>query len=141
MSSISVPIKLVNLQDDGFHLLVEIVVFKQSVLAVLDTGASRSVFDEAFARQHIGDLEPTIETEATTLFSTSSTFLILIPRIKIGRLKLKDYHAVALNLEAVNLAYANLGLPPVVGIIGSDLLLKYGGVINYRKMKLYIKRI
>jgi len=32
-------------------------------------------------------------------------------------------------------------LPPVVGIIGSDLLLKYGGVINYRKMKLYLKRI
>lgn len=140
MRSISVPITLANLQDDGFHLLVEIVVFRQKVLAVLDTGASRSVFDETFIRPYVGELDSTGETEATTLFSTSSTFMTAIPLMRIGRLKLIEYDVVALNLEAVNLAYESLGLPPVVAIIGSDLLLKYGAVINYRKMKLYLNR-
>lgn len=138
MRSITVPIKLVNLQDEGFHLLVEIVIFDQKLLAVLDTGASRSVFDEKFIRHHFSELDETEETQATTLFSTSNTFQVVIPKIKVGRLKLIDYNAVALNLEAVNLAYQDLGLSPVVGIIGSDLLLKYHGVINYKRMKLYL---
>lgn len=138
MRTITVPLKLINLQDDGFHLLVEIVVFGEKLLAVLDTGASRSVFDESFIKKHIDELDCTIETQATTLFSTASTFQVLIPEIRLGRLLLTDYNAIALNLEAVNQAYQDLGLAPVIGIIGSDLLLKYHGVINYKRMKLYL---
>ena len=51
MKSISIPLKLINLQDDGFHLLVEIIVFKEKHFAVLDTGASRSVFDKVINRK------------------------------------------------------------------------------------------
>jgi predicted aspartyl protease len=46
MRTITVPLQLINLQDDGFHLLVEIVVFGEKLFAVVDTGASRSVFDK-----------------------------------------------------------------------------------------------
>ena len=42
----TVPLELINLNDDGFHLLVEVVVFGQSYQAVLDTGASKTVFDK-----------------------------------------------------------------------------------------------
>lgn len=140
MRTISVPLTLINLQDDGFHLLVEIVVFGQKLLAVVDTGASRSVFDKSFIETYIKDLEHTEETHATTLFTTSSTLQASIPKIKIGPLILKDYEAVALDLEAVNQAYQGLGHPPISAIIGGDLLLKYNAVIHYRKMKLYLYR-
>ncbi|WP_316793575.1 retropepsin-like aspartic protease [Pedobacter frigoris] len=138
MRTITVPLILISLQDDGFHLLVEIVVFGQKLLAVVDTGASRSVFDQTFIKAHLKDLEAPEETHATTLFATSSTFQALIPKLKIGRLKLQDYNAVALDLETVNQAYQDLGHPQVIAIIGSDLLLKYQAVINYKKMKLYL---
>lgn len=140
MPRISLPITLANLQDDGFHLLVEIVVFKQKLFAVLDTGASRSVFDEHFIREHITELDNANDSQATTLFSTTNTFQAIIPKIKLGRLLLTDYNTVALDLQGVNQAYKELGLPPVVAIIGSDLLLKYGGIINYAKMKLYLNK-
>lgn len=138
MRSVSIPLTLINLQDDGFHLLVEIVVFGQKLLAVVDTGASRSVFDMALIKTHIKNLEHTEETQATTLFTTSSTLQAVIPKIKIGRLVLKDYEAVALDLEAVNQAYEGLGHPAIKAIIGSDLLLKYKATINYKKMKLFL---
>src|SRR5688500_5436546 len=132
MRPISIPLILISLQDDGFHLLVEIVVFGQKLFAVVDTGASRSVFDKTFVKEHLKELEHSEETQATTLFSTSSTLQAVIPAIKIGSLVLKDYETVALDLETVNQAYENLGHPPIIGIIGSDLLLKYQAVINYK---------
>ncbi|WP_316816027.1 aspartyl protease family protein [Pedobacter nyackensis] len=138
MRTISVPLTLINLQDDGFHLLVEIVVFGQKLLAVVDTGASRSVFDKSFIETHVKNIENTEETHATTLFTTSSTLQATIPKVKIGALILRDYEAVALDLEAVNQAYQGLGHPPIAAIIGGDLLLKYNAIINYKKMKLYL---
>lgn len=138
MRPISIPLILISLQDDGFHLLVEIVVFGQKLFAVVDTGASRSVFDKTFLKDHLKELEHSEETQATTLFSTSSTLQATIPSIKIGSLTLKEYETVALDLEAVNQAYEGLGHPPIIGIIGSDLLLKYQAAINYKKMKMYL---
>jgi hypothetical protein len=139
MRSVTVPITLINLQDDGFHLLVEIVVFGLKRFAVVDTGASRSVFDLSFLKWHLPELEYTEETQATTLFTTSGTFQATIPLLKIGRLKLEHYEMVALDLEGVNQAYESWGHPVIVAIIGSDLLLKYNAVIDYKKMKLYLR--
>nr|WP_121273930.1 retropepsin-like aspartic protease [Pedobacter schmidteae] len=138
MRTIAVPLTLINLQDDGFHLLVEIVVFGQKLLAVVDTGASRCVFDKTFIEAHIKGLENTEEMHATTLFTTSSTLQATISKVKIGRLTLNDYETVALDLEAVNQAYEGLGHPPIRAIIGGDLLLKYHATINYKKMKMFL---
>jgi predicted aspartyl protease len=138
MRTISVPLILINLQDDGFHLLVEIVAFGQKLLAVVDTGASRSVFNKSFIESHVKEIEHTEEAHATTLFTTSSTLQATIPKLKIGSLILKDYETVALDLEAVNQAYEGLGHPPIAAIIGGDLLLQFHAIINYRKMKLFL---
>ncbi|RZK72816.1 MAG: hypothetical protein EOO92_19565 [Pedobacter sp.] len=137
MRTIVVPLTLINLQDDGFHLLVEIVVFGGKHLVVVDTGASRSVFDKTFIKQHIL-VADTQETHATTLFSTTSTLQAIIPEMKIGRLQIKNYNAVALELDAVNQTYEALGVSSIIGILGSDILLQYTATINFKKMKLYL---
>lgn len=134
MSTISVPLTLINLNDDGFHLLVEIVAFKKKYWAVVDTGASRTVFDKNFIIQHIEEFEADEESNATTLFSTSNTIQAVIPAFKIGKLKIKSYHCVALDLETVNLAYSGLGLPSIIAILGSDIFHNHGAKINYKKL-------
>lgn len=144
MTTIKVPLKLINLQDDGFHLLVEIVVFGETHFAVLDTGASRSVFDKALIERHLPqeDIE-TVNSEedhtATTLFSTSSTAQATLPKFKMGRLKIKNYQAIGLDLASVNETYQYLGHPLIAGIIGGDILFEYKARINYKSlvMKLY----
>lgn len=138
MRTITVPLTLINLNDDGFHLLVEIVVFGSKHWAVVDTGASRSVFNKAFIEQN-SDYIITPDTEdasATTLFATSSTIQAVIPKLKIGKLIIKSYPAVALDLETVNDAYVLMGHPRIAAIIGSDIFHKYQAKINYKKLKI-----
>ncbi|AMQ00274.1 hypothetical protein AY601_3408 [Pedobacter cryoconitis] len=137
MRTVTVPLTLINLNDDGFHLLVEIVVFGKKHWAVVDTGASRSVFNKTFIEQYSDAVvEQEEETNATTLFTTSSTIQAVIPKLKIGKLLIKSYHAVALDLETVNDAYELMGHPRIVAIIGSDIFLKYQAKINYKKLKI-----
>ncbi|MGY4386071.1 hypothetical protein ACVWYN_003121 [Pedobacter sp. UYP24] len=136
MRTITVPLTLINLQDDGFHLLVEIVVFGEKLFAVVDTGASRSVFDKSFIKKHVL-LSDTQETHATTLFSTTSTLQAIIPELKIGKLKVRNYHTVALDLEGVNQTYESMGHPTICGIIGSDIMIQHLAKINFKNLKLY----
>ncbi|KIO76675.1 hypothetical protein TH53_13435 [Pedobacter lusitanus] len=138
MRTIAVPLTLINLNDDGFHLLVEIVVFGEKHWAVVDTGASRSVFNKTFIEQNSDNIViPDMgDTNATTLFTTSSTIQAVIPKLKIGKLIIKSYPAVALDLETVNDAYVLMGHPKIAAIIGSDIFHKYQAKINYKKLKI-----
>ena len=133
MRTVTVPLTLINLQDDGFHLLVEIVVFGEKLFAVLDTGASRSVFDKDLMQKHIKELTISDETQAATIFSTSTTLQGIIPKLKIGGLILKNYPAVGLDLQGVSDTYLQLGHPAVAGIIGGDILMEFTAKIDYRK--------
>lgn len=139
MRSITIPLILISLQDDGFHLLVEIVVFGEKLFAVLDTGASRSVFDKTLMEKHLTELTINGDTQAATIFSTETTSLGQLPKLQIGKLTLKDYPAVALDLQSVTDTYLLLGHPPISAIIGGDILTTYNAKIDYRKkvMKLY----
>lgn len=137
MKSISIPLKLINLQDDGFHLLVEVVVFKEKHFAVLDTGASRSVFDKLLIERHLAEtLHVSEEINAATLFTTTTTIQATIPEVKIGPLKIKNYETVAFDLQSVTETYQQFGHPPIIGIIGGDILMRYKAVINYKKLVL-----
>jgi hypothetical protein len=136
MRTITVPLQLINLQDDGFHLLVEIVVFGETLFAVLDTGASRSVFDKALMEKHVNEISVSEETQAATIFSTSETLQGIIPKLKIGSLTLKQYEAIALDLQSVTDTYLTMGHPAIAAIIGGDILMEYKAKIDYQKLVL-----
>ena len=133
MRTITVPLTLINLQDDGFHLLVEIVVFGENLFAVLDTGASRSVFDKGLMEKYLHELQTNEETQAATIFSTSATLQGVIPKLKVGALVLKNYPAVALDLQSVTDTYLAMGHPSIAAIIGGDILMAYNAKIDYQK--------
>lgn len=134
MRSIVVPATLISLEDNGFHLLIELIIFGQKSLAVLDTGASRSVFDKTLLDLHFPSIATDPETHATTLFSTSATSEVLIDRLIIGtRLKIDLYKAIGLDLSTVNETYKQLGHPEIGAIIGGDILVKYQAKIDYKK--------
>ncbi|MEO5911496.1 MAG: aspartyl protease family protein [Pelobium sp.] len=134
-----IPLEVVDLQGDGFHLLVEVVVFGQTFKAVLDTGASKSAFDMeiisgyAPADQiiHVPD-QHAIGLGTTTM----ERYFVICPELKLGKLIIKDYEAPVFDLSAIKFAYEKLGLPPVIGVIGGDILMDYDGVINYKKKSL-----
>ncbi|WP_231462714.1 aspartyl protease family protein [Pedobacter sp. Leaf132] len=141
MKTISIPLKLINLQDDGFHLLVEVVVFKEKHFAVLDTGASRSVFDKSLIEKHLAEtITVSEEINAATLFTTTTTIQATIPELKIGRLKIPYYETVAFDLQSVSDTYQQFGHPPIGCIIGGDILMKHKAIIDYENLHLILQR-
>ncbi|MDN3586411.1 aspartyl protease family protein [Pedobacter aquatilis] len=141
MKSISIPLKLINLQDDGFHLLVEVVVFKEKHFAVLDTGASRTVFDKSLIEKHLSEtIKVSDEINAATLFTTTTTIQATIPELKIGKLKIPDYDTVAFDLQSVSETYQQFGHPAISCIIGGDILMKHEAVIDYQNLVLILKK-
>lgn len=142
MKTISVPLILVNLQDNGFHILVEIVVFGEKLFAVVDTGASRSVFHKALLEKHVEDLQENEEQQAATIFSSATTLIGIIPLLQIGKLKLPNYETVAIDLQSVSDTYLQMGQPAIAGIIGGDILVAYNCKIDYQKkvLRFYISQ-
>ncbi len=138
MRETRVPLELVNLHKDGFHLLVEVVVFGQSFHVVLDTGASKTVFDKTVIEKHMKNTELLSSELLSTGLGTSNmeSHTIVLPVLKIGKFKLKNFEAAVLDLSMISQAYLNLNLPPVIGVLGGDILMPYQAIINYKKLHL-----
>jgi predicted aspartyl protease len=134
----TVPLELINLNDDGFPLLVDVVVFGQSYQAVLDTGASKTVFDKETIEKHVLSGQLLASDRISTGLGTNNmeSHTIILPTMKIGKLKLKNFEAAVLDLTTIKQAYSSLNLPPVIGVIGGDILNSHHAIINYKKLKL-----
>lgn len=140
---VTVPLTLLTLQDNGFHLLVDVVVFNKTFKTVLDTGASKTVFDKSGIQKLLGE---DVELQYTELLSTGlgttsmQSFILKLPDLQIGDWHLKNYDVAVLDLSAINYAYEQLEIEPVLGVIGGDILNDYGGVIDYSKMSLKLRQ-
>ena len=105
---------------------------------LIDTGASRSVFDPKTITNFIDNVQFEKKEGLTAGVGSSdlesATFKIDV--ITVGDMEIHDYEAVALDLENIHEMYGKLNLPRIDGIIGGDLLKQYKAVINYRGKKL-----
>ena len=135
---IEVPLQLLDIEGEGLHIMTQGMIHGKEAFFLIDTGASRSVFDPKTISTFINDLifkkkeGMTAGVGSTNL--ESATFII--DSFSLGELVINDYEAVALDLENIHEMYAKLRLPHIDGIIGGDLLKRYKAVINYRSKKM-----
>ena len=105
---------------------------------LIDTGASRSVFDPKTISDFIDNIQFEKKEGMTAGVGSSDleSATFVIDSFSVGELEIDEYEAVALDLENIHEMYGKLGLPRIDGIIGGDLLKRYKAVINYRGKKL-----
>jgi predicted aspartyl protease len=105
---------------------------------VVDTGASRTVFDKDRILNYINYPEfAEKEGLSAGIGGTDiSSFIFDIEELSFGDLMIKDYQAVAMDLSNINTSYEMIKLPPIDGVFGGDLLKKHNAVINYRLKKI-----
>lgn len=135
---IEIPINIINIEGDGFHLIAEGMINNKPARFVVDTGASRTVFDKDRILNYIDNPEfNEKEGISAGIGGTDiSSFIFNIEELSFGDLKINGYQAVAMDLSNVNNSYAMLKLPPVDGVIGGDLMKKHQAVINYKLKKM-----
>jgi hypothetical protein len=140
-NKIVVPLQIIDLHEDGFHPLVNVSVFGKSFILVLDTGASKTAFDQVMLlqahEQAIVTISDRLSTGLGTNTMTSST--AIINDLYIGGLLIDEFEVAVLDLSTINIAYRQLGHPEVLGVLGGDILMKYKVVIDYGRKIISLK--
>jgi hypothetical protein len=130
---IHVPLQIIDLHGDGYHLLLEVVIQRQPFTLVLDTGASKTAFDHAtYLQLADGSLIKSSDKLSTGLGTNSmSSSTAVISDMHIGELAINDFEVAILDLSAINNAYRQLKQPEVLGVLGGDILMMHHAVIDY----------
>ena len=138
-----VPLDIIAIEEDGFHLMVKVEVNGIPARMLLDTGASRSVFDKDRLGRFFEELPDMAENEQkSTGLGTREmqSQALYLETLTIGELLVKKYPAVVLDMSHVNISSSELGMEPIDGVLGSDILIKYGALIDYGKGLLRINK-
>ena len=135
---IEVPLQLLDIEGEGFHVMVKGTIHDKEANFLIDTGASRSVFDPKTIATFIEDIAFEKKEGLTAGVGSSDleSATFVIDSFFVGGLEIHDYEAVALDLENIHEMYGKLGLPRIDGILGGDLLKRHKAVINYRSKKM-----
>lgn len=140
----NIPLELKNIEEDGYHLMIEAQVNEQPVRLLVDTGASKTVFDKtrlkALVDEGAEENYEELEQLSTGLGTNSMQGqLAQLDSFKFGDVVIKDFPVVVLDMEHVNQSYEMLGDKGIDGVLGSDILKKYNAVIYFKKkiLKVY----
>ena len=131
-------LKLVELAEGNYHIFVSAKVNGNKVLFIVDTGASGSVIDKDYYSKKLAAKHKTIQQEVHGLHSTQhESYVGKLKTLEVGKLTLKNFSIGCIDLSHINGAYKSRKLKlKIHGIIGSDLLLKHGIIIDYKKLEL-----
>lgn len=135
-----IPLELVSIDPNGTHLLLDVTINHKPLKLVLDTGASRSVFD----LDYLKEIEPDLifkEEEATSAgvgAINMKSYTVVVENFGIGKHKMKNIELAAMDLAAVLQSYEKIGAAKIHGVLGGDILLKGNAIISYanRELKL-----
>jgi hypothetical protein len=139
--STTIPIQLIELEDENFHILVETQLGNGfSGKWVIDTGASKTVFDVNLSDQYrLCDIANTEIQSAGIGEGHIETQVGMLTSLKIGEIELKNETVAIIDLKFINQMYSRFTNETIVGLIGSDFLVKHQAIINFKKkeLKLY----
>ena len=135
---IFVPITLLPLDEEGVHLLINASINDNPVKLLIDTGASKTVFDKKRIKKIFTRKRFKRHNSLSIGLGTSrmKSHIIEIEKLAIGELTIYNFESVLLNLDNVNKSYKMLGLPEIEGVLGGDILLKHKAEIDYGKKQM-----
>ncbi len=139
---VRVPFRLQSIEEEGYHILVDAEINRRPARLLIDTGASRSVFDtnrfSRFVEQH--EFRPDEKLSAGLGTSSMQTMKVTVDELCLGECLIRYFETILLDMSHVNSSYERLGLPQLDGVIGSDLLVQLQAQIDYRKRRIILDR-
>ncbi|MDO9512676.1 MAG: aspartyl protease family protein [Bacteroidales bacterium] len=131
------PMQVLALMGDSFHHMVRLNINGKAANFIIDTGASRTIFDISLFRDFADftddDLYINEQPSAGINADINEHHSLNLGEFTAGQLHINNFPVLLLDLSNVNHTYSALNLPPIDGILGSDFMLKHKAVINYSK--------
>jgi len=112
---------------------------RKEVVLLLDTGASHTVIDLAFAKK--AKLEMALSSQMGGGIGTTTAQLhhLTLQEFTLSGFEVTDLELLAMDLGISNEAFKNDEDVPSDGILGTDFLKKYAAIIDYETAYLYVK--
>lgn len=130
---VSIPIRLVEVEQGGCHILVKCRLNKElKGHFIIDTGASMTVIDKRLAGTYIDLSESPAEIHSSGI--TSQPLEVLtgkLEEMKIGKFVIQDFPVVMIDLEHINNLYRQFSDKQILGLLGGDFLKEHQAVIRY----------
>jgi predicted aspartyl protease len=130
-----IRIEIREIERKNYHLFVNLEVDGKECRLLIDTGASKTVFDsERVLNFTKADKIKLHEVKSVGLGVTDmETRVARLKNIKVGKLRIGKMEVAVLPIGHVNVTYSQINLPEIDGVLGSDFLMKYKAVIDYNK--------
>jgi hypothetical protein len=133
-----IPFEIIELEDGTFHPLIR-ADFKDlnNYWWVIDTGASKSVFDKNISdhyKLHDTNIKPATGIGKEAL----ETALGIIEEFFLDNENLGPVKMALVDFSHINKEYSKFTDKKIIGLIGSDFMVKYNAIIDYKKNKLII---
>lgn len=131
-----IPLILLELEDKNYHILVESEFINgEKGYWVVDTGASKTVFDSSLKELYIQTEDSFTEIESAGIGDLKiETKAGYISTVSFGEFIFQDLQVGLIDLSALNNLYCRFTDLKISGLIGSDFLVKYKANINYEKL-------
>ena len=136
-----IPFDLLKLEENSYHLFIPATVNGFTCRVLIDTGASKTVFDRNYLLSHEAQIVLTENEKLSSGLGTNTmkSETAFLKTFSLGDKVIEDYEAAVLDLSHVTNSYAQLGLEPVHAILGNDILTRYKAVIDYGKKVMKLK--
>lgn len=136
-----IPFELVAIEADGVHIILQAHINQKPCRLLIDTGASRTVFDKTRISSFVDNPEMEENEQLSTGLGTNDmkSHIISLDNLEIGDLHLKNYLSIIIDMVHINGSFEAYGLQTIDGVIGGDILLDYKAEIDYRKQELRLR--
>jgi predicted aspartyl protease len=125
--------------SDGFNLYVDGSVNGQKAKLMVDTGAFATLLHSQFVRRMQIPMRDTPFSSSGVNLKQRGVRMATISRFSVGSMNMERKDVGVMNLEGLIHGGLLDASPPVVGLLGSELLRRYHGIIDFGTKSLYLK--
>lgn len=139
---VRLPIEIVEIDKDGFHIFVSLFVNGLKANAIIDTGASRSVLDKNRVLHFTGSSNLVKDAKSLTGIGSGKidTFSVVLNKLSFSEVVMEQQTVMVVDLSPINKAYAMYDLPHIDMVVGGELLVLLHAVIDYPNRSIIVSK-
>jgi predicted aspartyl protease len=126
--------------SDGFNLYVDGSVNGKKARLMVDTGAFATLLHSRFVRRMRIPMRDTPFSSSGVNLKQRGVQMATISRFSIGSMDMRDKDVGVINLEGLIHGGLLDASPPVAGLLGSEILRRHHGILDFGTKTLYLKR-
>ena len=141
MKKFIIPLKVIELDTQSFHVIAEADINGIPLNLIIDTGASRTVFDGETLENFLRKAETYTKSiqSAGLMADKIESKMAIADHFVIGGLRLTDFPVILIDMNAIKDLYIKVTGTTIHGLLGSDFLLKMKSTIDYKKLELVLR--